>query len=145
MRLGKHIFYFNLSFTLTLCMLGNFSCFCCRQCCLFSKLTFSKNSFSNTIRVSNSFDSDQDRSSVGPEQVPKCLQRLSADNKKSPLARKELKLLSYNPENGPIEHTYGQAFAYLVYIERHGETKSCSDIVQLQLKCGLKFGCLQVL
>ena len=30
----------------------------------FSKLTFSKNSFRNTIRVSNGFDPDQDRRSV---------------------------------------------------------------------------------
>ena len=60
-------------------MLTNFSCFCC---CL---LTFFKNSFRNTIRVSNSLDQDQDRSSVGPDLGPNCLQRLSA-----PLARKEL-------------------------------------------------------
>ena len=33
----------------------------------FSKLTFSKNNFRNTIRVSNSLDPDQDRHSVGPD------------------------------------------------------------------------------
>ena len=39
-------------------MLGNFPCFSsCDICCLFSKLTFRKNSFRNTIRVSNSFES----------------------------------------------------------------------------------------
>ena len=38
-------------------------------CWLFSKLTFSKNSFRNTIRVSNGLDPDQDRHSVGPDQV----------------------------------------------------------------------------
>ena len=38
---------------LTLCMLGNFSCFCC------DLLTFFKSSFKNTIRVSNCLDPDQ--------------------------------------------------------------------------------------
>ena len=47
----------------------------------FSKLTFSKNSFRNTIRVSNSLDPDQDRHSVGPDLGSNCLQRLSADDK----------------------------------------------------------------
>ena len=46
--------------TLTLCILGNFSCFCCSML-TFSKLTFSKNSFRNTIRESNSLDPDPDR------------------------------------------------------------------------------------
>ena len=38
-------------------------------CLLFSKLSFSKNSFSNTIRVSNGSDPDQDRHTVGPDLV----------------------------------------------------------------------------
>ena len=65
---------------LSFCMLGNLSCF---WCCLlnFSKLTFSKNSFGNTIRVSNSFDPNQDRHFVGPDPGPNCLQRLSADDR----------------------------------------------------------------
>ena len=45
---------------LTLCMLGNFSCFCCRML-TFYKLTFSKIDFKNTVRVSNSLDPDQGR------------------------------------------------------------------------------------
>ena len=58
-------------YILTLCILGNFSClfFVCR---IFSKLTFSKSSFRNTIRLSNALDRD-----LGPN----CLQRLSADDK----------------------------------------------------------------
>ena len=47
----------------------------------FSKLTFSKYSFRNTIRVSNCLDSDKDRHSVDPDLDSNCLQRLSADNK----------------------------------------------------------------
>ena len=43
---------------------------------IFSKLTFSKNSFRNTIIVSNSLDHDQG----GPDLCLNCLQRLSADN-----------------------------------------------------------------
>ena len=56
----------------------------------FKIIFFSKNSFRNTIRVSNSLDSDCDLCSVCPDLGPNCLQRLSADDK-SPLARKELK------------------------------------------------------
>ena len=48
---------------------------------IFSKLTFVKKSSINTIRVSNSLDPDQDRHFVGPDLVPNCLQRLSADDK----------------------------------------------------------------
>ena len=55
----------------------------------FSKLTFSKNPFSNTIRVSNGLDPDQDRHSVGPDLGPNFLQSLSADDKLL-LARQEL-------------------------------------------------------
>ena len=65
---------------LTLCMLGNFSWF--SGCLLtFFKINVLKNSFRNTIRVSNSFDPDQDRHSVGPDLGPNCLQRLLADDK----------------------------------------------------------------
>ena len=42
--------------------------------------TFSKNSFRNTIRVSNSLDPDQARRFVRPDLGPNCLQRLSADD-----------------------------------------------------------------
>ena len=46
----------------------------------FPKLTFSKNSFRNTIRMSNCLDADQAQHSVGPDLDPNCLQRLSADD-----------------------------------------------------------------
>ena len=46
----------------------------------FSKSTISKNSFRNTIWVSNRLDPDQARHSVGPDLGPNCLQRLSADD-----------------------------------------------------------------
>ena len=45
------------------------------------KLTFSKTSFRNTIRVSKVLDQDKDRHSVGPDLDPNCLKRLSADDK----------------------------------------------------------------
>ena len=48
---------------------------------LVSKLSFPKNSFRNTIRVSNGFDPDQNQCSVGPDLGPNCFQRLSADDK----------------------------------------------------------------
>ena len=66
--------------TLTFCMMGNFSCFFCRLLTFF-KITFSKTSFKNTIRVSNGLDPDQDRNFVGPNLGTNCLQRLSADKK----------------------------------------------------------------
>ena len=46
----------------------------------FSKSTFLKNSFRNTIRVSNSLGPDQARHFVRPDLGPNCLQRLSADD-----------------------------------------------------------------
>ena len=55
----------------------------------FSKLTFSKNSFRNTIRVSNSLDPDQDLHSVGPDLGPNCLQRLLADDKSMTRTKKK--------------------------------------------------------
>ena len=56
----------------------------------FSKINFSKNSFRDTIRVSNGLDLDWDWHSVGPDLDPNCLQSLSADDKIKLLARKEL-------------------------------------------------------
>ena len=59
-------------------LLGNFSCLL--TCAFFSKLTFSKNSFRNTIRMSNGLYPDQDRNNVGSDLGPNCLKRLSADD-----------------------------------------------------------------
>ena len=57
----------------------------------FFKLSFSKKSFRNTIRVSNSLDPDQARHFVGPDLGPNCLQRLSAEDKSRHNRGKELK------------------------------------------------------
>ena len=65
---------------LILCMLGNFCMLFCRLWSFF-KLTFQKKSFRNTIRVSDSLDSDQAWCFVRPDLGPNCLQRLLADNK----------------------------------------------------------------
>ena len=54
---------------LTLCMLGNFPCFCCRLLTVFI-ITFFRSYFRNTIRVSNSLDPDQDGHSVLPDLGP---------------------------------------------------------------------------
>ena len=61
-----------------ICLMGNLLCFFV-ICQLFSKSTFSKNSFRNAIRVSNSLNPDQARRLVRPELGPNCLQTLSAD------------------------------------------------------------------
>ena len=64
-------------------MLGNFSYF-------FSHLLtlIKNNSYRDTVSVSSSLDSDQDRQNVGPDLGPNCLQRLSADNKSRGLQEK---------------------------------------------------------
>ena len=41
---------------------------------------FSKNSFRNTIRLSNSLDPDQAQQNGGPDLGPNCLQMLSVDD-----------------------------------------------------------------
>ena len=51
----------------------------CLQLIFFSKLTLSKNSFGNTIKVSNGLDPDQDRCSGGPDLGPNYLQRCALD------------------------------------------------------------------
>ena len=63
---------------LTLCILGNLHCLL--LIFFFKTNFFSKNSFRNTTRVSNSFDSDQDRRFVGPDLGLNCLQKLLADD-----------------------------------------------------------------
>ena len=60
-------------------MLFNFSCFRCLL--TYFKIDFFKNSFSDTIRVLNSLDPDQDGHFVGPDLGPNYLQRLSPDDK----------------------------------------------------------------
>ena len=64
------------------------------------------------MRVSNSLDPDQDRRAVGPDLGTKCLQRLSADDKESPLARKELRAM-LNLVNGIIVRKKSEKDAYL--------------------------------
>ena len=46
----------------------------------FQNQLFLKNSFRNTMGVSNSLDPDQARHLVGPDLGPNCFQRSSADN-----------------------------------------------------------------
>ena len=65
-------------------MLGHFTRFL-SSADFFLKINFCKK-FKNTIRVSSCLDPDQD-DVLGPN----CLQRLSADNKCSYIARKELR------------------------------------------------------
>ena len=78
------LFSQHLDVVLTLCTLGNFSCFWCRRLTSFKKYFFSLKHLSGTlyIRESNGLDLDQDRRFVGPDLDPNRLQqRLSADDK----------------------------------------------------------------
>ena len=60
-------------------LLGNFAC-SFFVCSFVSKSTVPKNSFRNTIIVSNILDPDQARRFVGPDLDPNRLQKLSADD-----------------------------------------------------------------
>ena len=64
----------NIGKVLTLCMLGNFLYYFVVYC-LFSKLTFSKNYFRKTFRMSNSLDPEQAWHFVKPDLGPNYLQR----------------------------------------------------------------------
>ena len=57
----------------------NFTFFLSFVILFFSRSTFSKSSFRNTIRVSNSLDPNKNLHFVGPDLVPNCLQKLSDD------------------------------------------------------------------
>ena len=57
--------------TVTLCILGNFYAFL-SFADFFSKSTFWKNSYRNSIRVTNRLDPDQARHFVGPDLGPNC-------------------------------------------------------------------------
>ena len=89
--------YNNLPFILcyqehiTCCLLGNFHAFLLHAGC-FQNNFFSKISFRNTIRVSNSLDPDHASHFCGPDLGPNSLQTLSADNTR----RKRVKLLLGN-------------------------------------------------
>ena len=77
--LTNHFFNYTISFirflSETLHLSIDFQCFLS-----FSKSTFSKITFRNTTRVSNSLDPDQARQFVGPDVDPNCLQGSSADD-----------------------------------------------------------------
>ena len=54
-------------------------CLCCRLLTFNSKLSFTKISFRNIVRVLHRFDPDQTPHSVNPDLGRNCLQILSAD------------------------------------------------------------------
>ena len=80
-------------------------------CWLFSKLTFSKNSFKDTIRMSNSLDPDQDWHFVGPDLGSNCLQRFISRRKQLPL---------YSVAGVLIFGTSLYLLSYFVYARREG-------------------------
>ena len=60
-------------------------------------INFFKNSYRNTIRVSNGLYPDRNRRSVGTELGPNCLQRLSADKERvGNLGNNQYKMLNTN-------------------------------------------------
>ena len=85
---GKNLYF------LTICMLGNFSCFCCHLLTFFFN---SRNSFRNTIRVLNGLDKDQNRCSqlLSSNLGPNCLKRLSPDDKVAATKERDKKNLAF--------------------------------------------------
>ena len=69
----------NIKRSLKRCLLGKCACFL-SSADIFQNQLFRKKYFKNTIRVSNSLDSDQARQNVGPDLGLNCLQRFSADD-----------------------------------------------------------------
>ena len=83
-------------FAVTLCVLGNFLHFCCLLTFLQTNF-FSKKLFQEYYRGVKWCDPDQDQHSFGPDLGPNSLQRLSANDKKTLLQRKELSYLCKIP------------------------------------------------
>ena len=73
-KLSALIAYAGFQMTFTLYMLGNFACSFV-VCLIFTKLFFSKNSFSNTIRLQHSLDPGQSGHIDGSDLGPNCAQR----------------------------------------------------------------------
>ena len=115
-------------------MLGNFSYFCYHLLTFFH-FFFQKNSFRNTIRVSNNLDLDQDRYSVGPDLGPNCLQRLSADDKKLPLASHEL-IIFISTRSFPLP------IPYIISLGKFEGVEECCDTVETLydfFRCTLRY------
>ena len=74
-----HMKYLVIFGLLTLCILGNFSCFLL-SADFFFKINFFQANFRNTITVSNCLDPDQARHFVRLDLGGNCLQKLSADD-----------------------------------------------------------------
>ena len=99
---------------LTLWMLGNFTWFfvVCWFFILFSKSTFLKNSFRNTIRESNCLDPDQARHFVWPDLDPNFLQRLSDETSRCWTWKYPLFL----PFRTLMSSAFSSAYALLLHI-----------------------------
>ena len=75
---------------LSICMLGNCSCFYFRLLTFFKIKLFTNKPPGTTIGVSNSLDPDQDQRSDGLHLGSNCLQKVTGRRQNSPLACKEL-------------------------------------------------------
>ena len=75
---------------LSICMLGNCSCFYFRLLTFFKIKFFTNKPAEITIGVSNSLDPDQDRRSDGLHLGSNCLQKAIGKRQNSPLACKKL-------------------------------------------------------
>ena len=106
----------------TLCMLGNFASLFCRRR-IFSKLTLKYKSLrKNTIRVSNSLDSDQSHCSVMLDLVPTFAKRF---------------------RSGPKEccpNSWLRQIMFLKHFLKNSDAQICKQILQEYYKSDKQFG-----
>ena len=87
---------------LTLCILGNFSCFCCLS--TFFKIILYKKFFQEHYQGVKRFGSRSGQMSVGPDLGPNCLQRLSdsADYKSRRYICSKERVILFNSAMGDL-------------------------------------------
>ena len=107
--------YFANVLYLSICMLGNCSCFYFRLLTFF-KIQFLKNKPPRTtIRVSNSLDPDHDRHSIGLRLGSNCLQKTIDRRQNYPLACKELLQVNTLVFNNCLTYGYTLHHVYHKY------------------------------
>ena len=106
-------------------MLFPFVCWFC------FKINFSKNSFRNTIRVSNALDPDQAGYFVWPDLGPNCVQRLSTDY---PSWRIDKKACKRNfPGAKRNRPAFTDIFQHVWLSQKHGKEKKTALIEFIHL------------
>ena len=107
--------YFANVLYLYICMLGNCSCFYFRLLTFFKIISFKNKPPRTTIRVSNSFDPDQDRHSVGLHLGSNCLQKAIGRRHNYPLGMQRVKTGKYFSVQYIVSYRDIHAYVYHKY------------------------------